>query len=97
MFTESDEALTDLEEKMISAVDRAYEDWQEDTERPLPMSLVALMKNTHQAILARLGKRGGFDMASMMKNPEQGLVMLDRTKAILLRMIQQKSQAAKAS
>lgn len=89
MTSDADEALTGIEEKMVELVDREYERLRDNDSAPLPMTLVALMKNTHGAILARLGKRGGFDMAAMAKNPEAALVMLDRTKSLLLRMIEQ--------
>lgn len=91
MLTETDDALSDLEKKMLDAVDRAYGDWEENPDAPLPMSLVALMSKTHTAILARLSKRAGMDLSQMMKNPEAGLAMLDRMKMMLLRMMEQRT------
>lgn len=93
MTDETDEALNGIEQKMLDAFEKAYEAWNEGEEtRPLPMSLVAGFKTVHQAILARMAKRGGFDMQNMMKHPEAGLVMLDRMKATLLKMIEQREK-----
>lgn len=93
MSTEADEALSGIEEKMLDLIDREYERLNNQDEAPVPMTLVALLDKSHKAILGRLSKRGGFDMASMMKNPESALLMLDRTKNMLLRMMEQRKQA----
>jgi hypothetical protein len=96
MFDETDTALSGIEEKMLEAFNTAFERWEDQAENaPLPMSLVAAFKSVHSAILTRLAKRGGFDMQQMMKHPEAGLVMLDRMKATLLKMIEQREKLKK--
>lgn len=94
MFSDSDEKLTEIEKCMLDALDRAYEQWSNNYDQPLPMSLVQLMEKTHKTILARLGKRGGFNIAEMMKNPEEALVQLDKMRDMLIRMMAQREQNA---
>lgn len=91
MFSESDEALTGVEKKMLDAFETAYAEWEE-TMSPLPMSLVKLGETVHRMVLARLGKRGGMNMAEMMKNPGAALVHLEKMKAQLLKMIAQQER-----
>lgn len=94
MFSDSDDQLTGIEKKMLDALDAAYDQWLA-ADSPLPLSLVQLMDKTHKTILARLSKRGGFNMAEMMKNPEAALLQLDRMRELLIRaMSQQESVGA---
>ncbi len=75
---------------MLEAFETEYRRYTEqDESRPMPVSLVMLMEKTHKTILARLGKRGGFNMSELMKNPQQALIHLDRMKENILRMMQQ--------
>lgn len=95
MFTESDDALSELERRMMKLakyeLDR-YED-SDDPTRPLPLALVTLLAKAHAAVLARLGKRTGMDVASMMKNPEAFMAQLDRMKMMCLKVIEQREAA----
>lgn len=91
MFSESDESLTVIEKKMLEAFDVAYAQWEE-SDGPLPVSLVMLGEKVHRMVLARLGKRGGMNLSEMMKNPGAALVHLKRMEAQLLKMISQQER-----
>jgi hypothetical protein len=85
MFSEADEKLTDLEQRMLQAIEAEWTRWQEGPDKPLNLNLLAAMEKVHRAILARLGKRSGMNMAEMLRNPQAALLQLDRTRALLLR------------
>ncbi len=93
MFSDADGELTNIEKMMLDTLQNEYA-VDEESERPAPVSLVMLMEKTHKTILARLSKRGGFNMSEMMKNPEQSLVMLDRYRELLIKMMAQRDMAA---
>lgn len=84
------ERLTDLEDKMVKALEREWERWNEST-GPLPSALVMLMDKAHRAIFSRVGKSAGMDLNEMMRNPEAALVEIDKRKALLLKLLEQKN------
>lgn len=89
MFSESDEKLTDIERRMIEMVEEAWQQYQDSADsRPVPLPLIDRMEKVHRAILARLAKRGGMNMAEMLRNPQAALLQLDRTRELLRRQIQ---------
>lgn len=92
MFSDSDDALTGIEKRMLDALDVEYARWEE-SDNPLPVSLVQLLERTHRTILARLGKRGGFNMNEMAKNPGAALVQVKKIEAMLLRMVSQQDSS----
>lgn len=92
MFSEADDALLVIEKRMIEAMDQEWDRWQDATNQPLPQPLVALMKDAHKMIYARLSKRGGFNMAEMMKNPQAALVHLARMTEMVRKMIDQQDK-----
>lgn len=85
------ERLTDIEEKMVTAIDREWERWT-NNEGPLPSSLVLLLDKAHKAIFQRTGKSMGMDLDQMMRNPEAALVELDKRKALILKFLEQRNQ-----
>lgn len=88
MFSEADEKLTGLEERMLEAIDAEWRRWQEGPDKPLNLNLIAAMDKVHRAILAHLGKRSGMNMAEMLRNPQAALLQLDRTRSLLLKQMQ---------
>lgn len=94
-FTAS-ERLTDLEDKMVTALQKEWDRWEESS-GPLPTALVMLMEKAHKAIFQRVGKSAGMDLNEMMRNPEAALVELDKRKALILKFLEQKNSAARAN
>lgn len=90
MYTESDDELGDLERRMLALVKKQLRDFEdEDDERPLPSALVQLLLGTHKAVLQRMSKRRGIDLEAIKKNPRAALVMLEKEKALILKVIEQ--------
>lgn len=82
--------LTDIEEKMVKAIEREWKRYEEDDGAPLPQSLVMLLEKAHKAIYARVGKNTGLTLEQMLANPEDALVELDKQKALIMKMLDQK-------
>ena len=76
--------LVELERKMLDAVERAYEAWDESG-GPVPMSLVKLMGDTHRAILSRLQKKYGDEQ---LEDPRAALIELERERDALKKLIE---------
>lgn len=89
MFSEADDKLTTIEQRMLEAIDAEWQRWQEGPDKPLNLHLLAAMEKVHRAILARLGKRTGMNMAEMLRNPQQALLQLERTKQLLMKQMEQ--------
>lgn len=86
----SDE-LTDLEMKMLKAVDLAWEDWEEKG-GPLPSSLVTLMVQTHTSLMRRAAKLGKDDSIEWGP-PEVALLRLEKVQTMLRKKIEQRARA----
>lgn len=85
------EKLTDIEEKMVKAIDQEWRRYQEGGESaPLPTALVMLLDKAHKAIFTRVGKNVGMDLNEMMRNPEGALVELDKKKALIMKFLEQR-------
>ena len=98
MFSEADDKLTTIEQRMLDALDHAWKQWEDSpVDRPLNMNLIAAMEKVHRAILARLGKRSGMNMAEMLRNPQAALLQLKRTEQLLIRQMAQNELAQTAS
>jgi hypothetical protein len=85
----SDE-LTDLEMRMLKAVDTAWDDWEE-RKGPLPGPLVTLMTKTHAMLMARVAKIGQ-DETLAWGPPEIALLRLEKVRAALVKQIEQKAK-----
>lgn len=81
--------MLDLERKMLDAVEKAYEAWDEQG-GPIPQALVNLMKNAHSAILARLARKYGAEL----DDPMAALIELEREREALKRMIEMQNRGA---
>lgn len=92
MFSEADDALLGIEKRMLDALDQEWDRWQDAENQPLPLPLVKLLESSHKMIFARLSKRGGFNMAEMMKNPQAALVHLARMTEMVRKMIDQQDK-----
>ncbi len=90
----SDE-LTDLELRMLKAVDIGWEDW-EDKGGPLPGPLVSLMIQVHGALMKRAAKLGKDDSIEWGP-PEVALLRLEKIQMMLRRKIEQRVRAKGAS
>lgn len=90
-----DDALSELEKKMLDAVQKEWDRW-EDTCAPLPMPLVNLLRVTHEALMKRANKMAGDD-GLIAKHPEAALLRIERLRETCLRNIAQKNQGITVS
>lgn len=86
------EKLTDIEEKMVKAIEMEWARWN-DSQGPLPTALVMLLDKAHKAIFQRVGKSVGMDINEMMRNPEAALVELDKKKALVMKFLEQRKSS----
>lgn len=86
----SDE-LTDLECKMLKAIDIAWEEWM-GSGAPLPRPLADLMARTHHALMTRAAKMCK-DETLTWGPPEVALIRLEKIKQALQLQVQRKHQA----
>lgn len=85
----SDE-LTDLELKLLKAVDLEWESWANTEARgPMPRHLIDLMTKTHAALMQRVAKLGK-DETIAWGPPEAALLRLEKIRQALLMKIEQR-------
>jgi hypothetical protein len=85
-------ALLDLEEKLLTLVEEAWNAY-EDSEAPMPpMNLVNIITKAHGVIAQRLKQKlgGTFDP----NRPEEALIEIEKIRALILRQLEQKRRLA---
>lgn len=95
MSVQADSELNDLEQQMLRIVKAQLDDFeqsQDDTVKPLPISLVTAYDKVHRSILTHVAKGSGMDMNQVMKNPRAWLYQNDRMRNQVLKLIEQQEK-----